>query len=55
MAQRKLRTFQMRTDDGFMEAVDDWRARQRPILSRAEAIQRLVAMALKSDKPKPQK
>jgi hypothetical protein len=55
MAQRKVRIFQMRTDDGFMEAVDDWRARQRPILSRAEAIQRLVAMALKCEKPKPQK
>jgi hypothetical protein len=54
MAQRKRRTFQMRTDDGFMEVVDDWRARQRPILSRAEAIHLLVAVALKSEKPKPQ-
>jgi hypothetical protein len=53
MAHGTKKTANLPDADGnrFMEAVDDWRARQRPILSPAEAIQRLVAMALKSEKP----
>jgi len=52
MAQKKLRTFQMRTTDEFLASLDDWRAAQRPVLSRAEAIHRLVALAIKKQKPK---
>ena len=44
------RLFQMRVDDAFLEAVDDWRREQKDLPSRSEAIRRLVAMALKSDK-----
>lgn len=47
MAPNKLRTFQMRTTDDFLAVLDDWRAAQRPVLSRAEAIHRLVEYALK--------
>jgi hypothetical protein len=53
MAQKKLRTFQMRTTDEFLAALDDWRAGQRPVLSRAEAIHRLVAYAVKKQAHKP--
>ena len=54
MATKKLRVFQMRTTDEFLAVVDDWRAAQRPVLSRAEAIHRLVTYAIenKSKKPK---
>ena len=52
MAQKKLRTFQMRTTDEFLASLDDWRAGQRPVLSRAEAIHQLVAFAIKKQKPK---
>ena len=55
MAQKKLRTFQMRTTEGFLEALDDWRAGQRPVLSRAEAIHRLVAYAIKKRALKPKR
>jgi hypothetical protein len=47
MVQTKIRTFQMRTTDEFLAALDDWRAAQRPVLSRAEAIHRLVEYAIK--------
>jgi hypothetical protein len=52
MAQKKLRTFQMRTNDEFLAALDDWRAARRPVLSRAEAIHRLVLYAMKKQAPK---
>lgn len=40
------RLFQMRVNDEFLAIVDEWRAKQRPILSRSEAIRRLVEQAL---------
>jgi hypothetical protein len=55
MAQKKLRTFQMRTTDEFLASLDDWRAGQRPVLSRAEAIHRLVAFAIKQQGQKPKR
>jgi hypothetical protein len=55
MAQKKLRTFQMRTTEDFLAALDDWRAGQRPVLSRAEAIHRLVGYAIKKQALKPKR
>ena len=49
MAQKKQRTFQMRTTDEFLAALDDWRAARRPVLSRAEAIHRLVSYAIEKN------
>lgn len=37
------RRFELRCDDAFLAAIDDWRGRQRPILSQAAAI-RLLAL-----------
>jgi hypothetical protein len=55
MAPKKLRIFQMRTTDEFLGAVDDWRAGQRPVLSRAEAIHRLVTYAIEKTPKKPKR
>jgi metal-responsive CopG/Arc/MetJ family transcriptional regulator len=44
------RVFQMRVSDEFLKAVDKWRAKQEDEPSRAEAIRRLVEMALKAKK-----
>ncbi len=55
MEQKKLRIFQMRTTDEFLAALDDWRASQRPVLSRAEAIHRLVAYAIAKQAGKPKR
>ena len=40
--------FQMRVNDAFLERVDQWRLAQDDQPSRAEAIRRLVELALKS-------
>ena len=37
---------QMRVDMQFLNAIDDWRAAQRPVLSRSEAIRSLCYKAL---------
>lgn len=42
------RPFQMRASEDFLEAVDKWRQKQEDKPSRAEAIRRLVATALKA-------
>jgi hypothetical protein len=55
MAQKKLRTFQMRTNDEFLAALDDWRAAQRPVPSRAAAIHRLVLYAIGKQARKPKR
>ena len=36
------RVFNFRYDDAFMAVIEDWRAQQRPVPSKAEAIRRLV-------------
>jgi hypothetical protein len=42
--------FEMRSSQKWIERLDEWRGKQRPIPSRAEAIRTLVATALdKSD------
>lgn len=41
------RPFQMRVSEQFLRTVDDWRRRQIDIPSRAEAIRRLVELAVK--------
>lgn len=42
--------FELRTDDAWMKVVDDWRAKQPGVPSRAEAIRRLVLLAAKPKK-----
>jgi uncharacterized protein len=44
----KLQRFEMRADEEFLKAVDDWRRKQEDIPPRAEAIRRLVELALKA-------
>jgi hypothetical protein len=39
-------TFQMRVDPAFIKTVDDWRRLQPDLPSRAEAIRRLVNLAI---------
>ena len=48
MHTEKIQTarFNMRIEPGFLNTVDDWRASQRPILNRSEAIRVLVLKAL---------
>jgi hypothetical protein len=41
--------FQMRVSERFLRLVDDWRRRQSDLPSRAEAIRRLVEMAMRED------
>ena len=50
MADKKDQSFQMRVDQPFLDQLDEWRRKQSDIPSRAEAIRRLVALALKSEK-----
>ena len=40
------KVFQMRASDGWLAELDDWRAQQRPVLSRAESIRRLTALGI---------
>jgi len=42
--------FQMRVSRDFLKAVDEWRAKQGGKISRAEAMRRLVELALKAKK-----
>ena len=41
-------TLQMRVSQSFLKSIDDWRRRQPDMPSRAEAIRRLVQLALKA-------
>lgn len=43
------RPFQMRVTEDFLRLVDEWRRKQPDLPSRAEAIRRLVAQAVKPD------
>jgi hypothetical protein len=43
------KTFQMRVSEDFLRAIDDWRRKQPDLPSRAEAIRRLVEMALRAE------
>lgn len=52
MAQQLDRPFQMRVSDAWIAQIDQWRARQPGIPSRAEAIRQLVATGLKAAEPK---
>ena len=47
MTGRKIHLIQLRVDTEFLEALDEWRAGQRPLPSRSEAIRRLVALGMK--------
>ena len=40
----------VRAKDDWLEAIDAWRANQRPILGRGEAIRRLTSLGLKAEK-----
>jgi hypothetical protein len=45
------RPFQMRVSEEFLRTVDDWRRRQKDLPSRAEAIRRLVELAVRLKTP----
>lgn len=38
--------FEMRASKNWIELVEEWRAQQRPVPSRAEAIRRLTALGI---------
>ena len=40
----------MRVSESFLQMVDDWRRRQIDVPSRAEAIRRMVELAIKANK-----
>ena len=44
------RLLQMRVSEEFLELIDDWRGKQRPIPGRTEAIRRLIESALQRGK-----
>lgn len=44
------KTFQMRVTEAWLVQIDDWRRMQKDIPSRAEAIRRLVEIAISSEK-----
>jgi len=46
MTREKNHPFQMRVSPEWLAKIDDWRASQRPVPSRAEAIRRLVEKGL---------
>lgn len=54
MAEREQKThqMQMRADPGFLDALDDWRAAQRPVLTRSEAVRVLCLRAISAEKGK---
>ena len=44
------RPFQMRVSESFLRMVDDWRRGQIDVPSRAEAIRRMVELAVSAEK-----
>lgn len=52
MAKETDRVFQMRVSDAFIRTIDDWRREQPDLPARAEAIRRLVEIALEKQRPK---
>jgi hypothetical protein len=44
------RPFQMRVSESFLRMVDDWRRGQIDVPSRAEAIRRMVELAINAKK-----
>jgi hypothetical protein len=46
MTEKRDRPFQMRVNDEWLKALDDWRRQQPDIPSRAEAVRRLVEKGL---------
>jgi metal-responsive CopG/Arc/MetJ family transcriptional regulator len=49
----KPHQLQLRCSDEYLASIDEWRAKQRPIPSRSEAIRQLTQIALgKAAKPK---
>jgi hypothetical protein len=45
------RLMQMKVNDEFISTIDEWRRQQPDLPSRAEAIRRMVAMVVASEKP----
>jgi hypothetical protein len=39
-------TIQLRVSAKFIDAVNEWRAKQRPILTRSDAIRKLTLLAI---------
>jgi hypothetical protein len=46
LSQQQTEQFLMRTSKEFLQKLDDWRSQQRPILSRSEAMRRIVDQSL---------
>lgn len=47
--EQQTERLQMRVSPSFLEKVDEWRAGQRPLPSRSEAIRLLVEIALRQE------
>ena len=52
MKQTKDETFQMRVDKAFLHSINEWRRKQIDLPPCAEAIRRLVALALEAEAEK---
>ena len=48
----KTQTIQLRVTLAYLAAIDEWRAKQRPIPLRSEAIRQLTMIALSGKAPK---
>jgi len=48
-AGKKTEQFHMMADLAFLSSIDEWRAKQRPILTRSEAIRVLVLKGISLD------
>lgn len=49
---RKGKPQQFYADDEFMSLVEEWRADQRPVPTKSEALRRLTALALEAEAKK---
>lgn len=41
--------FELRFTKAMLDGIDEWRARKKPLPTRAEAIRRLIDMGLRAD------
>lgn len=46
---KHAKRFEMRADDALFDRIDEWRAAQRPIPSRVEAVRLLCTLALDAE------
>ncbi len=53
MSDGQTKTFQMRVNEEFMRSIDRWRAQQPDVPPRAEAVRRMIAIAIEATKRPP--